>query len=250
MSWLSYSSLIPPNLFIVLTVLGVLLAWRRVRLGLVIATFGAVLLYLTSMPIVADSLIWSVEALAGTIPNAPSDMHPGAIIVLSGDYRHGKALGEPDMVGRLTLERVAEAASEQRRTGLPILVSGGRPEDADDSLAGMMSTVLQNDFRVPVRWREDRSADTYQNAAFSAEMLRRAGVPSALLVTHPWHMARALWSFRAVGYPVVPAALPTGKVMTLSVSSFFPQVTALLGSYYALHELFGFGWYLCRYGDW
>ena len=38
--------------------------------------------------------------------------------------------------------------------------------------------------------------------------------------------------------------------MTLSLSSFFPQTTALLGSYYALHELFGFGWYLCRYGDW
>ena len=250
MSWLSYSSLIPPNLFIVLTVLGVLLAWRRVRLGLVVTTFGAVLLYLTSMPIVADGLIWSVEALAEFIPGAPSDMHPGAIIVLSGDFRHGKARGEPDTVGRLTLERVAGAASEQRRTGLPILVSGGRPEDADDSLAGMMSTVLQNNFRVPVRWREDRSANTYQNAAFSAEILRLAGVPSALLVTHPWHMARALWSFRAVGYPVVPAALHKGKAMTLSVSSFFPQVTALLGSYYALHELFGFGWYLCRYGDW
>jgi uncharacterized SAM-binding protein YcdF (DUF218 family) len=180
MSWLSYSSLIPPNLFILLTFLGVLLAWRRVRLGLVLATFGAVLLYLASMPIVADSLIWFVEALAGAIPNAPSDMHPGAIIVLSGDYRYGKALGEPDTVGRLTLERVAGAASEQRRTGLPILVSGGRPKDADDSLAGMMSTVLQNDFHVPVRWREDRSANTYQNAAFSAEVLHRAGVQSAL----------------------------------------------------------------------
>ena len=250
MSWLSSSSLIPPNLFIVITVLGVLLARRRVRLGLVVATFGAILLYLTSMPIVADSLIWSVEALAGAIPNAPSDMHPGAIIVLSGDFRHGHCVGSPDTVGRLTLERVAEAASEHRRTGLPILVSGGRPEDADDSLAGIMSTVLQDDFHVPVRWRENRSANTYQNAAFSAEMLRRAGVPAAFLVTHPWHMARALWSFRAVGYPVVPVALPTGKAMTISVSSFFPQVTALLGSYYALHELFGFGWYPCRYGDW
>jgi uncharacterized SAM-binding protein YcdF (DUF218 family) len=87
----------------------------------------------------------------------------------------------------------------------------------------MMSTVLQNDFRVPVRWREDRAANIYQNAAFSAEMLRQAGVPSALLVTHPWHMARALWSFRAVGYPVVPAGLHTGEAITLSVSSFFPQ---------------------------
>ena len=49
---------------------------------------------------------------------------------------------------------------------------------------------------------------------------------------------------------VVGVLLARRRPMTLSVSSFFPQVTALLASYYALHELFGFGWYLCRYGDW
>jgi uncharacterized SAM-binding protein YcdF (DUF218 family) len=95
-------------------------------------------------------------------------------------------------VGRLTLVRLAEAASMQRRTGLPILVSGGRPENADDSLANMMSTVRQDDSHIAVRWREDRSSNTYENAAFSAELLRRANVPSALLVTNRWHMARAL----------------------------------------------------------
>jgi uncharacterized SAM-binding protein YcdF (DUF218 family) len=250
MSWLSYSSLVPPNLFVLLTVLGVLLAWRRARLGLFVATIGAIPLYLGSTPIVADSLTWAVEALAGAVPDAPGIVHPGAIIVLSADFRHGDSRGAPDTVGRLTLERLAKAASEQRRTGLPILVSGGWSDHADDSLANMMSAVLQDDFHIAVRWREDRSGNTYENAAYSAELLRRAGVPSALLVTHPWHMARALWSFHAVGYPVAPAVLPEGEAVALSASSFFPQVTALLGSYYALHELFGFGWYLCRYGEW
>jgi uncharacterized SAM-binding protein YcdF (DUF218 family) len=250
MPWLSYFSLIPPNLFLLLTALGVLLAWRRARLGLLVASIGAIPVYLASMPIVAHSLIWAVEALAGVVPGAAADLHPEAIIVLSADFRHDGGPGAPDTVGRLTLERPAEAASEQRRTGLPILVSGGRPENADDSLANMMSKVMQDDFHITVRWREDRSGNTYENAAFSAELLRRTNVPSALLVTHPWHMARALWSFHAVGYPVVPAALPKGEAVLLSASSFFPQVPALLGSYYALHELFGFGWYLCRYGEW
>jgi uncharacterized SAM-binding protein YcdF (DUF218 family) len=203
------------------------------------------------MPIVADGLIWFVEALAGAVPGASSGISPGAIIVLSADYRHGDRPGDPDTVGRLTLERLAEASSEHRRTGLPILVSGGRTEDTDDSLASMMSKVLQDDFRVPVRWREDRSGNTYENAAFSAELLRRAGVPAALLVTHPWHTARALWAFHAVGYPVIPATpLRDGNRFSLSASSFFPQVPALLSSYYALYELFGLAWYVCRYGDW
>ena len=70
---------------ILLTIIGLVLAWRWTRLGLVVATFGGVLLYLASMPVVADYLIGSVEALAGTVPILPADAPPGAIIVLSAD---------------------------------------------------------------------------------------------------------------------------------------------------------------------
>src|SRR5215469_8108742 len=115
MSWLSYSFLIPPNLFIVLTVLGVLLAWRRARLGLVVATYGAVLLYLTSMPIVADSLIWSLEALAGAIPNAPSESR-----------RHHCAFGRPPPRQGARRARYGGAADPRarRRSGEPAAANG------------------------------------------------------------------------------------------------------------------------------
>jgi uncharacterized SAM-binding protein YcdF (DUF218 family) len=250
MSWFSYSSLIPPNLFILLTTIGVLVAWRWMRLGLRVATVGVVLLYLLSTPVVADYLIWSVEALAGEIPALRSEAPPGAIVVLSADYRKSAVPGEPDRVGPITLERLAAAARQERSLGLPVLVSGGRVGDVDAPLAELMSSALHDDFQVPVRWREDVSANTYENAAFSAAMLRQAGVSSAFLVTHPWHMARALWSFRAVGYPVIPASRHGDELPLLSAGSFFPQVPALLSSYYALHEFIGLGWYLCRYGDW
>jgi uncharacterized SAM-binding protein YcdF (DUF218 family) len=199
-----------------------------------------------STPVVGDYLIWSVEALAGAIPILPSEAPPGAIVVLSADYRRSGIPGEPDKVGPVTLERLVAAARQERSLGLPVLVSGGRVGDVDAPLAELMSSALRDDFQVPVRWREDASTTTYENAAFSAEVLRRAGVPSALLVTHPWHMARALWSFHAVGYPVVPASRDVGELPLLTASSFFPQVPALLSSYYALHELIGLGWYLFR----
>jgi uncharacterized SAM-binding protein YcdF (DUF218 family) len=257
MSWLSYSSLIPPNLFILLMVIGLVLAWRWTRLGLVVATFGGALLYLVSTPVVADYLIGSVKNLAGAIPILPSDAPPGAIIVLSADYQKSEISGQSFTVGPVTLERLAEAAREERRLGLPVLVSGGTPDGLDDSLAGMMSTVLEDDFRVPVRWREDRSRTTFENAAFSADILRRAGVPSALLITHCRDMARALWSFHAVGYPVIPAICSpqqaerrrSDEASSVSVSSFFPQVPSLFVSYLALHELIGLGWYRYRYRD-
>jgi len=259
MSWLSYSSLIPPNLFILLTVIGLVLAWRWTRLGLIIATVGGILLYLASMPVVADYLIGYVKDLTTEVPVLPSSAPPGAIIVLSADYRRSDAPGQAYTAGPLTLERLAAAAREERRLGLPVLVSGGRSGDIEESLANIMSTVLQEDFRVPVRWREDRSLNTFENAAFSAEILRRAGVQSALLITHCRDMARALWSFYAVGYPVIPAICSRQQVAAirqtddapqpLSVSSFFPQVPALLTSYRALHELIGLWWYRYHYRD-
>ena len=258
MSWFSYSSLIPPSLFILLTSIGLALAWRWTRLGLVIATVGGALLYLASMPVVADNLIGYVRDLGPEMPILSSNAPPGAIIVLSADSRKSDNPGRPYTVGPATLERLAEAARTARRLGLPVLVSGGPPGgEVSESLAGMMSEVLQDDFQVPVRWSEDRSSNTYENAAFSAEILRQAGVSSALLITHCRDMARALWSFYAVGYPVMPAICgrqkdvsqrqPEDEASSLSMGSFFPRVGALLVSDRALHELIGLAWYRYHY---
>ena len=250
LQWISYSSLIPPNLFILLAMIGAVLAWRWRRVGLVLATAAMACLYLAATPLVAYLLLELADRMAGFIPILPAPAPPAAIVVLSGDVRHSLVPGGKDAVGPLTLERLAQAASEQRRLGLPILVSGGWIEGADDSLAGMMAEALEDDFRVPVRWREARSQTTYQNALYSAAILRRAGVPAALVVTNPWHMARALWSFRAVGYPVVADPTPNGRRLPLSAPILLPQVPSLLDSYYALHELIGLAWYVCRYGKW
>jgi uncharacterized SAM-binding protein YcdF (DUF218 family) len=246
LSWLSYSSLVPPNLFILLAMIGALVAWRRKPFGLAVATAAIGLLYLVAMPVTAGLLIRWAEAIAFDEPTLPSDQPPGAIIVLSADARRSGIIGVPDTVGQLTLERLAEAARQQRRLGLPILVSGGGPPGA--SLASLMSRVLQEDFRVPVQWREERSQNTFENALYSAEILRDAGVHAALVIAHPWDMARALWSFRAVGYPVVPSPTTEGGSPPLSIAAFLPQIPALLESYYALHELIGLAWYRVRYG--
>ncbi|MBV8120066.1 MAG: YdcF family protein [Alphaproteobacteria bacterium] len=242
----SYSSLIPPNLFILLAMIGLLLAWRWRRTGLVLGTTAMAGIYLASMPIVSILLMRAVDSLAGTVPVLSSPVPAGAIVVLAAEYRHSSRPDGADIVGPVTLDRLAEAAREQRRTGLPVLVSGGWLDYAHDSLADIMAETLETDFRVPVKWRENRSRTTYEDALYSAEILRRAGVPSALVVTDPWHMARALWSFYAVGYPVVAAPLPYRQPLHLALASFLPQVPALQGSNIALHELIGLAWYELR----
>jgi uncharacterized SAM-binding protein YcdF (DUF218 family) len=243
MEWISYSSLIPPNLFIVLAMIGVIVAWRWRRAGVVLATAAIVCVYLASLPVVGFVLMRSADRLVEIMPTVSPSGPPGAIVVLSAEFQHSGRPGGRDRVGPVTLERLAEGARLARRTGLPIVVSGGWLPHADDSLAGMMAEALATDFHLPARWREERSRTTYENALYSAEILRRAGISSALVVTNSWHMARALLSFYAVGYPVVAASLPANPALDLSPGSFFPQVPALMSSYLAMHELIGLGWY-------
>src|SRR5207248_6922899 len=140
--------------------------WRRKPLWLAVATAAIGCLYLAAMPVAAGLLIRSAEAIAAGEPRLASDGPPGAIIVFSADARRSGIPGVPDTVGPLTLERLAEAAKQQRRLDLPVLVSGGALDPADAPLATMMSRVLQEDFRIPVRWREERSRNTFENALF------------------------------------------------------------------------------------
>jgi uncharacterized SAM-binding protein YcdF (DUF218 family) len=227
---------------------GVLIAWRWKHFGLAVVTGAVSCLYLVSMPLTASLLIRSTEMIASSKPELSSEAPPGAIIVLSADARYSD--GEPVGVGPLTLERLVEAAEQQRELGLPILVSGGPPGRPERSLAALMSKALEEDFSIPVRWREDRSRNTFENASFSAAILRQAGIRAALIVAHPWDMARALWSFRAVGYPVIPFPTPEDRDLSFSAPAFLPQIPALKDSYYALHELIGLGSYRLRYGRW
>lgn len=55
---------------------------------------------------------------------------------------------------------------------------------------------------------EDRSRSTFENAVFSKQLLKPRGRESWLLVTSALHMPRAVGSFRAAGWSVVP--YPTG----------------------------------------
>src|SRR5262249_24921812 len=97
---------------------GMLIAWWRKRFGLAVATAAIGCLYLVSMPLTAGVLMRSTEAIASGEPDLPAGQRAGAIIVLSADARYGE--DGPEAVGPLTLERLVEAAKQQRRLGLPI----------------------------------------------------------------------------------------------------------------------------------
>jgi uncharacterized SAM-binding protein YcdF (DUF218 family) len=98
-----------------------------------------------------------------------------------------------------------------------------------------MRVVLEGEFGVPVRWTEDRSRTTQENARYSAEMLKAAAVTRIVLVVHGADMPRAMAEFADQGIAVMPA--PTGLAPShLHALDFVPSMVGLEGSYHAIYE--------------
>ena len=245
----SLSALIlPPGGNLMVGFLGALL-WRRFRaLGTVIMLLAGISLYLLSTTMVAGGLR---STAAGYPALAPEEVPAGAeaIVVLSGGRHRDPVEYGFDTVAADTLERVRYAAFLARRTGLPILVSGGRLNHEHKSLGALMRDTLENDYGLAARWVEGRSLNTAENAALSTALLAQDGIRHILLVTHGLHMRRAVSAFSGRGLAVTPAPTVKGGRPRRSLLSWLPSPSALLVSHAALHELLGRVWYWMRYRD-
>lgn len=232
---------LPPLLFVLVALAGLLLAWRGVRTGLVVAALALGGQWLVSTPLAAHLLVVSLQRELHDA--SPLSSQPGAIIVLGGDVAHASGGTEP---GPLTLERLRAGAALQRRTGLPILVTGGVIGKGTEALGALMARSLEQDFGASVRWIEPRSGDTWQNALFSAAMLHDAGIDSALLVTHSWHMPRALAVFERRGLHVAPAPVRLEREIDWSELGLTPRPDYAAQSWYAIREWVGRAVYRIR----
>ena len=131
-----------------------------------------------------------------------------------------------------------------RKTGLPILVTGGVLAPGATPIAAVMAQVMGAEYATPPRWVEDRSRDTWENATFSAAMLKAEGITSVYLVTTSWHMPRSILAFERAGLAVTAA--PVRAPDYVAGFDIIPQASGWQASYYAMHELIGYLWYRLR----
>lgn len=245
---------LPPASFFVLFLLGLLLRrWRR-RLGRAYLWCLLVVVYLSTTPFVAGELMTPLQPYAAVDPRHPvADV--GAVVVLGAgvypaapEYPSSEAEDAAGFTaGSLTLQRLQYAVFLAKAAGKPLLVSGGPSSAAPDiTVAEAMRLTLRRDFGVETAWVEKESRSTLANARLSAALLRAAGVKKFYLVTHAWHMPRAMAAFEGLGVEAVPAPTRFVSRSDMTWRDFLPSATAFCTTYYAVHEWLGLAWHRVR----
>ena len=234
--------LLPPASLIWLAVAGLILRrtrWQRAGTALAAAAIG--LLYLLSTPLVVAALMRTLDRYPPLSLAAIEQGSAEAIVILSAGRREAPEYGA-EIAGPAAFERLRYGVWLHRRLDRPILITGKNGD--------LMAQAMEDWLGVSARWLESESGNTHLHAVHCTPLLRDAGIERIYLVTHYWHMPRAMAAFGQAGVEVVPA--PMGFLGTARASYdprwILPGLGALCTSSVVFHEWIGRLWYRFRYG--
>jgi uncharacterized SAM-binding protein YcdF (DUF218 family) len=231
---LLHTLVLPPAGLLLLGLAGLWLLRTRAarRLGMVLVALSLGAFWLLATPRVADALLHAAQPRPALDPAQP--MTAQAIVILGGGTSVHRApeFGNAPSTGGALLERLTYGAYLAHRTSLPVLISGTQVETE-----AMRATLERAG--VPTRWVESHSRDTFENAQFSAQILRPEGITRVLLVTSAAHEARASAEFASSGLEVVEAPIGVWIAPEPGFMGFVPSPGGLARSTEALYEILG-----------
>lgn len=242
--------LLPPTPFVLLVLVGGALMRRSRGLAWALLLAGALGTWFMCTPVAATALTrlllspppaLGAGQIAG-LKNAPKT----AIVVLGGGHKLAPEYGLSDLT-HFGIERLRYGLWLSRQTSLPVAFSGGlghgsRPGPTEAEIA---ARVAASEFGQPLRWTESASRDTNENAVRSLPLMRTQGIEHIVLVTHGFHMRRALAAFEraAQGAPtpmkLTPASMGLDAPARGDLHDWLPSRAGFDKVNIALHEWLG-----------
>jgi uncharacterized SAM-binding protein YcdF (DUF218 family) len=242
--------LLPPVPFLLIMLVGARLILPRRGLGWSVLLLGAVLIWLSgcvgAAQWLSQTLLQPPAALsAARVQALRAASNPStAIVVLGGGLEPLAPEYGTANLAYASLERLRYGVWLGRQTGLPVAFSGGVGWAQPDAMpeARIAATIAAGEFGRPLKWVEDQSRDTRENAGRSIALLRPAGIRHIVLVTHGWHMPRALRAFRDAAGPdfrIEPAPMGLARGTELPVLNWMPSSKGLTDVRHILREWLG-----------
>lgn len=243
--------LLPPAPFVLLVLVSGGLMRRHRSVGWTLLLAGALGSWLMCTAAVGTALTQLLlqpppalsEAAVASLKNAPKT----AIVVLGGGRKSlAPEYGLSDL-NQFGVERLRYGLWLSRQTALPVAFSGGighggLPGPAEAEIAARMAI---SEFGQALRWTETESRDTNENAMRTLPLMRAQGIEHVVLVTHGFHMRRALAAFErasqhaSISMRVTPAAMGLEPPYRMDLRDWLPSRAGFSMVHIAMHEWLG-----------
>ena len=203
-------------------------ARRRTAQILITLVLAYVILFETQVP------WWLASPLRLEQPPAPAD----AIVVFAG------GVGESGQAGGGYQERLGRAIELYRAGWAPRLVISSGFVFAFKEAEVMRGLAIANGVAPSDIALETRAANTHENVIFTNDILKQRGWRRILIVSSPYHMRRALltWRKAAPEVDVQPEPPRSSQFYTHDRGATFTQIRGLVQEYVALVDYWWKGW--------
>jgi uncharacterized SAM-binding protein YcdF (DUF218 family) len=217
----------PSNALLTLLLVGTAMLWSRwARWGRRIVLWASLLLLLAGLSPLGHAIILPLENRfdrARLETGAP----PDGIVVLGGAQDMSIIRARGVVAVNEAAERLIEAATLARRfPEARIMFSGGSNAlfgDRDTEALGARELLVKLGVAPERLLLEDKSRDTYENAAFSARLAAPKAFERWLLITSASHMPRAMGCFRTARFAVEPWPVDFRTRGVDDIWRFFPK---------------------------
>jgi uncharacterized SAM-binding protein YcdF (DUF218 family) len=254
-SWKPYLAalLLPPVPLILLMLIGARLILPRRGLGWTVILLTAILTWLSATTGAATLLargllnlppVLGVSRVAELKAQVQAKQ-PIAIVVLGGgSYPLAPEYGVSNLA-IAGLERLRYGLWLGRETGAPVAFSGGlgwAGAEGSTPEGQIAQRIATQEFGRPLKWVEDESRDTRQNAALTVALMKQHGIQTVVLVTHDYHQPRALRAFEEAAQGairIVPAPLGVLSIPPRTAMDWLPRESGFTAVRHVLHEAFG-----------
>ena len=228
--------LLPPVPFLLLTLVGARLLLPRRGLGWLLIVVSVILLWLCACSGAASGLAQilvpppaalsfdRVRELRAEV----AARKPVAIVILGAGVEPFAPEYGVSSLQYPSLERLRYGLWLGRETGAPIAFSGGVGWAQTDAApeARVAAKIAAEEFNRPIKWQEEDSRDTRENAARTLALLKPAGIDHIVLVTHGTHMPRALRAFAeaaGTGVKIEPAPMGLARKLQTPILEWLPS---------------------------
>lgn len=244
---------LPPVPLLFLVLVGIRLLARRRGLGFMVVMLALSGLWLSACSgtarLIQDHLLHpgpalSLERITQLRELGREKPVQTAIVVLGGGRRSLAPEYGMSNLNTLSMARLRYGLWLSRETGLPVAFSGGVGwrDDGEASEADIAARIAEREFNRQLKWIENTSRDTRENAGRTVPLLKADGITHLVVVTHANHVPRAQFHFKDVAkgaMTITMAPIEFDQAHYDALFSWLPSAQGMQTVRHNLHEAVG-----------